>query len=185
MLSKINFARESTGKRKKQQQKDKKFLLIASAVCVAMILIAIAAFIMNFYFQKKVTTNKKEQDRLAEQWEVLKADETAFTIYAQKVKILASLFNSRQQKQAALKKFRSLFGEGATVVGLNYSAETREIVFQIKSDSIFVLDDVVDRLDSVEIQENFGTVHKERLSRSDEGQYTLAVRVSLDNDQQD
>lgn len=180
MLSLINFARILTDKRKKQQKKDRKLLFLVALAVIVLLVISLSIFGVRFYFQKQVAATKKEQTRLASQWETFKTEELAYTIYAQKVKILAALFSSRQEKQAALKKFRSLFDEGATVVGLKYAAESQEIIFQIRSDSVFVLQQVVEKLDSIEIKENFGTVYKERTTRNDKGQYVLSVRVSLD-----
>ncbi len=179
MSTSINFVRLFSSRKSKQQRIDQwRFLWALLALLITVGLI-VALFFVNLFYKNQLNSTTKEYKKQADQWEYLKQDELAYSSYVNKVKILSSLFSSRQQKQAALKKFRSLFGEGASVVGLKYSEKDEEIVFQIKSDSVFILEEVMTRLEQPDITDEFGPVGRDRLTRDDSGQYVLAVSVNL------
>lgn len=185
MPIKINFARVINLKKDNQQKIDSKTWIYSLIGIALAIVVSASLFAVNFYLQGQVSNAQKDQKKLAAQWDIQKSDEIAYLDYVGKVKILSDLFSSRQQKQAALKKFRSLFGEDASVVGLKYSVKTEEIEFQIKSSSVFSLDKVLNTLNSADLQQNYGVISKDRLFRDDQGQYVLAVRVSLATNKKD
>lgn len=179
MATSINFVRLFSRRKSKQQKIDQRRFWWALLVFLITLGVIVAVFLVNLFYQNQLNSTNKEYKKLADQWEYLKQDELVYSSYVNKVKILSSLFSSRQQKQAALRKFRSLFGEGASVVGLKYSEKDEEIVFQIQSDSVFILDEVLNRLSQPDITDEFGPVSRNRLTRDDRGQYVLAVSVNL------
>lgn len=179
MSIKINFARVINLKKDNQQKIDSKIWIYSLIGVVLAVVVLAGLFAVNFYLKSQVVNIQKDQNKLTAQWETQKNDELAYLNYVGKVKILSDLFNSRQQKQTALRKFRSLFGEDASVVGLKYSVKTEEIEFQIKSNSVFSLDKVLRTLGSADLQQDYGVISKDHLFRDDQGQYVLAVRVSL------
>jgi|GEM_PF-1683540 len=181
MFLTVNFARTTSQRRRQQEKLDLKFFKLVLLGLGATFLVFVSLFVAKTLLAKKLVVLKTKEAKLTQQWENLKLQEMAYAVYIQKVKILAQLFNFRQEKQQALKKFRSFFDQGAKVVGLKYSVDTQEIMFQIRSESIFVLQKVIEKLDSSEIKQDFGTVSKDRISRSEDGGYVLGVRVKLDN----
>ena len=175
----INFAYHLTKQRTKEQAKDRSLFKKAIIVGVVAAAITTISVIVRVSFDVALSLSEKEEKKIMAQLESLKAQELAYIGYVSKVNVLSELFQNRQAKQQALKKFRSLFGSGVSIAGLNYAEESNDLEFQLKMSSVFVLERVIGQLDEPQLRTDYKDVLKKGVTRADSGNYSMGVSVGL------
>ncbi len=175
----INFAYHLTKERSKEQAKDRALFQKAIVVGVVALSLVIVSVIARLGFDLGLSRLEKEEEKTIAQLETLKAQELAYIAYVSKVNVLSDLFQNRQAKQQALKKFRSLFGSGVSITGLNYSEDSNDLEFELKTGTVFLLNRVVDQLDAKDVRAEYKEIEKKNISRLETGNYTMSVSVGL------
>lgn len=175
----VNFAYHLTKQRSKEQAKDRRlFKKVAIVGVVALVITGISlAFRIGFDLAYKAA-DKNEKQTLA-QLETLKSEELTYVGYVTKVNVLSELFKNRQAKQQALKRFRSLFGPGVSITGLQYSKEENDLGFRLKTSTVFLLEQVINQLDEPSLRTEYKEIEKTSVSRSEDGTYSMQVSVGL------
>ncbi len=175
----INFAYHLTKERSKEQKKDQALFKKAVIVGIIAVVFVVVSVIVRVGFDVSLSQLEKEEKKTMTQLETLKAQELAYIGYVSKVNVLSELFQNRQAKQQALKRFRSLFGSGVSITGLNYSEDSNDLEFQLKTGTVFLLDRVVGQLDAPDLRAEYKEIAKKGVARQDNGNYNMNVSVGL------
>lgn len=175
----INFAYQLTKKRSKEIQKDKALFakaIVVGGIAVVVVVISLVARVSTDLIYANAEKNEKQ---VLGQLESLKPQEMAYLGYISKVNILSELFQNRQAKQQALRKFRTLFGPGVFITGLNYSETSDSLEFQVKTGTVFQLEQVIAQLDDPALRSEYSNIVKRSLNRDESANYSLWVSVNL------
>lgn len=175
----INFAYHLTKQRSKEQAQDRSLFKKAVVVGIIAVALTTASVLARLSFDVALAVVKNEEKKVLAQLESLKAQELAYVGYVSKVNVLSELFQNRQAKQQALKKFRSLFESGVSITGLNYAEDSNDLEFRLKTASVFVLERVVAQLDDPQLRTDYKDIVKENVSRAETGNYDMSISVNL------
>jgi hypothetical protein len=179
MSSTINFVQERRKHLSFAEQEDRKRFNTVLRVFIGIIVLFVVISGVQFYLTYQIKAIRDEQARTRIAIQQQEAVEREYSIFAHKLKLLTELWGARQKKQEAIAYFNSLFQGGATISGIEYVAGVEALTFQLKADSIFVLENVFTTLSSPLVLEKFPSISKSRLTRSSDASYTMAITVTL------
>lgn len=180
MSQTVNFASQLTKKRSQLDRRDKQVLIQTSIVFGIVALISVGIMISRAYFDVSQQKSEKKYDDLVKVITTQKQHEIEYAQYVKQVNIISDLFANRQAKQEAFARFRFLFGNGVMITGLTYSVNENALGFQLKADTIFVLEQVLDRLLQADIVAQYPKIKKESIMRLEDGAYRMKITVMLD-----
>lgn len=175
----INFVRERQRNLTRMEQQDR---VVFRWACIMMgALIGIVAMVVGvrLFFLYRLQAVSADQKNLRQAIVAKEEVEQSFTVFAHKLKTLTELFGKRKEKQETLEYFSNLFDENVVIRQLTYSSTTEELSFTLESKNVFVLEDVMNVMQSEEITLRYPTIKKESLSRSPDGAYGMFVSILL------
>jgi Tfp pilus assembly protein PilN len=179
MARTINFVRDrriDLGKQEKQDQQLFKSVVLAMLGLGALIVIAVA---ISLFFKSRVTSLQRQQKTAQQEIAAQVELEESYTVFANKLKILTELFGKRKEKQEALVYFSKLFGPNVMISQLSYESKKEVLSFVLKSRSVFVLEEVMNILESDVVIGKYPRVAKESLSRSADGSYNMQLSLEF------
>lgn len=179
----INFLKDRRKKLTKQQLLDMKLFRAAGAICLACFVLFIAAVGVRLLLAYQLDQQKKRENQLLVQIRSQEDNEEAYVIFAAKLKVLAALFEQRQDKQEALQYFTTLFGSDILVNDVAYDSEDNILTLGLQAADIFSLQSVFDQLQSEQVKDQFLSVAASDLRRNDQGQYQTNITVQLQEPQ--
>jgi hypothetical protein len=179
METSINFVQNRRKKLTKNQANDFKVLKIVAGLFGILIIVLGATFGVYFYLGSQVKDIKDQQKTLEKQILSKKSTEEDVVVSAAKLEILLELFDLRYDKQAAISYFSEIFGDKVLIRDITYDASNKILSLRLQSESIFILEEVFDKLANPEVEERFGEVNKSELSRGNEGKYGMAITLDL------
>jgi hypothetical protein len=175
----INFVRERQRNLTRMEQQDRVSFRWACIVLAAVVGIVVMAVGVRLFFLYKLQAVTDEQKNLRQAIVAQEEVEKSFTVFAFKLKTLTDLFGKRKEKQETLEYFSTLFDQDVVIRQLSYSSTSEELSFTLESKSVFVLEHVMEVMQSDEIKQRYPTIKKESLTRSSDGSYGMFVSILL------
>ena len=175
----INFVRERQRQLTKQEIGDKKLFkvsLVAVSILGALCLVVIGIRLFLVFRYKQVSS---QQETLRAQIVSREEIEKSFTIFSHKLKILTDLFGKRKEKQETLAYFSNLFGSDVIIGQLSYDSSIEVLSFTLQAKSIFVMKDVFDIMNSVDMETRYPKLEKSSLGRGSDGTYSMNIMIGL------
>lgn len=175
----INFVRERRRRLSKSEVTDRQLLRMAmialSGVFVAFLVVMGVQFGLTFQVNQAKAKQASLKRTVLSQEEI----EKSYVLFANKLKSLGEIFTTRTNKQQAISYYTALFGPQVLMKEINYEADAGILSFGLNSPSIFLLQQVFDKLDSAEVQQLYPTLNKSELRRQNDGSYDMTVTVEL------
>lgn len=175
----INFVRERQRNLTRLEEQDRvmfRWASIGLGVLIGIIFIVVGVRLFFLYRLRVVSEDQKNLRQAIVQKEEI---ERSFTVFAYKLKMLTELFGKRKEKQETLEYFSNLFDDSVVIRQLSYSSETEELSFNLESKNIFVLEKVMEVMQSDEIKQKYPTISKDGLRRKSDGAYGMLVSIAL------
>jgi flagellar basal body-associated protein FliL len=179
MARTVNFVRDrqrNLSLLEVQDRKVFKWAIIATAIAVALVMIVVGARLLFLFQLRQITADQK---RLKEAISSKEEIEKSFTVFSHKLKVLTELFGKRKEKQETLEYFSNLFDKDVIISQLSYSSESEELSFTLQAKSVFVMKQVMETLNSDEVQLRYPRMVKASLGRTLTGSYTMNLSVPL------
>lgn len=175
----INFLQERRKILTRTQVGDKRLFQIS----VSFFGIAVAAFLIVvgtrvFYANRTKATLATQQTTRSQ---ILGQEDTEknYLIGITKLRTLLKLDREKINKQEAISYFSSVFGQNVLVRQIEYTGDDNLLTFRLRSENVFVLEDVFEKLNSNEIKERFIQVTPSNLRRTESGNYEMNVAVVI------
>lgn len=180
MPDSVNFVKERRRSLTKTQKQDQLLLrsaLIAFGGILAVFLVVVGVqFYLTFQFSQLRTRHQELSNSVLSQ----DGTERSYLILINKIKVIAQLLKARTGKQQAIEYFTNLFGQDVLIRELTYIEKDGLLSFGLEATNVFVLDRLLELLNSPEVTDRFASVSTSELSRTGDGIYTLLVTVSLE-----
>lgn len=175
----INFVQDRTKKVQIQDQQDRKVFLkvVVGLVITLAIMVLVGGVRLGFNWQLEQAT--KTYASTQKNLELSEQEQTQYQSFIQKVMVLSEIYAERRDKQEALAFFRTLFDQGVSISGLSYDDKNKELTFSLTANSVFVLEMVLNRIDSPETREKYPDISPDSIRRGADGKYTAKITVSL------
>ncbi len=179
MPREINFVQDRAKQAQIQDKQDKKvFFKVIVGLVVGVVLLGLAGGArlgFNWQLQQAKQTYATTQKNL----ELSEQEQTQYQSFIQKVAVLTEIYAERRDKQEALAFFRTLFDQGVSISGLSYDDKTKALTFSLTADSVFVLEMVLNRIDSPETRAQYPDINPDSIRRGADGKYTAQITVAL------
>lgn len=175
----INFLKDRRKKLTKQQLLDMKVFRVAGGVLLACFVLFVVGIGIRLYLAYELDLQKNRENQLMAQIRAQEENEEAYVVFAAKLKVLAALFEQRQNKQEALQYFTTLFGSDVLVSDVAYNADNNVLTLGLQAADIFSLQTVFEQLQSQAVKDQFDSVNASDLRRNDRGQYQANVTIDL------
>ncbi|MBU0978618.1 MAG: hypothetical protein ABIJ03_02475 [Patescibacteria group bacterium] len=176
----INFVREHRRQLKFLIEKDRQVLKLVGIGFGVLVILLVASLAINWNMNRQLTNLVSKQESTRQTINSQADLELKYLTFVAKLNVLTGLFANRQGKQEALAFFRSLFDDDVKIAGLKYDDKDQQLMFSIRSKSIFSLDQVFNVLKSDQVAKQYPLIDKKGLSRSNDGSYSLQAIVQLD-----
>jgi type II secretory pathway component PulL len=179
MVRSINFVRDRQRNLSRLEVQDRlvfKWALLATGIVAALVLITIGVRVFFLYQLRQVTA---EQKKLREAITAKEEVERSFTVFSYKLKALTDLFGKRKEKQETLEYFSNLFNQDVVISQLSYTADTEELGFTMRAKNIFVMEQVMNTLNSAAVKTKYPRMEKKSLGRGSDGAYSMSLIIPL------
>lgn len=176
----INFLSDRQKKLSKQQKDDRELLRYTQMLFAGVMLIFLVILGIRLFFNQRIRRIEDAQEQARQQILNNEDVERAFVITVNKLDVLNTLFEERQDKQDAINFFTTVFGPNVLVNQIEYNAGESILTFGVQSRDVFVLEGVLERLKGLaDERAEFALVNPSNLRRTDDGKYELQVTVTL------
>jgi hypothetical protein len=179
MPREINFLAERRKGISKTQARDRQWFKWSSwglgVVGVVGVVLLISWAFLNYQFNQI----KKQQDAVLVQISRNQENEAALVVYIRKLATLTQVYRDRQDKNNVIAYFSTILGSKATIVGIKFDPAPKLLQFQVQSDNIFSLRQVLDILNGTDIKAKYPAVSFSHLTRDDSAKYNLMVSVPM------
>ena len=181
MATQINFVSERRKVLTTLEEQDRNWFQIALKVVIACFVLFLVGLGFRLYFMYQVKGVVDQQQLTRQAILSQEALEKEYTVFAHKLEELTLLYGRRADKQEALQFFNQLFGPDVKVSEIDYSSDGKEDIlsFTLRARSVFVLDEVFDKLGSAEVRDKFNGIQKDTLRRSNDGSYGMQITLVL------
>lgn len=175
----INFLANKNRNKQKQKLQDQHLFKISALVLggvVLLLLIALGAKLwINLQIKQKAANIAQLKQSILAQEKI----ELAYLIFVNKLEVVGEIYASRSDKQAAMKYFAHLFADKATITGMTYNEESGGLTLQLDHKNVFFLEDSMALLNSDLVKDAYKNVEKSSLSRENQGNYGLNLKIQL------
>jgi len=175
----INFLQRRHKVLNTRQRRDLKYLRLAGTLAAgaAVLLTAMVGVRLILSFQSNRLVERQQQLRTSIE---ARADieESVFTV-ARKLQVLVELFERRADKQLVVEYFSGIFGPEVLLNSIDYDIDNNIVSLGVTAESIFVLEEVFEVLESDQVRELFGLVRKSDIRRNQSGAYDLTFTITL------
>jgi hypothetical protein len=178
-MSDINFLTQRRSTLSKTEEQDlvyRKYAMWGLYAGLAFFLLTLG---VNIFLTQRLRQANAQQKALTDQIASDEPVEMSFLIFSQKLKSVREIYENRSNKQQAIDFFSNLFGSQVFLSGMSYGGEGNELSLRLTSENVFALENTLDTLDSEEVTNNFSSVTKSGLRRSEAGTYSLDLAVEL------
>jgi len=179
MPREINFVAERRKIISKTQLRDRLWFKWASWALGVTGLIVVATVVVFVVLTYQSNQVKAEEETIRSQITSNQNNEAALVVYVRKLAALTQVYQDRQDKNNIISYFASILGVRATIVGITFDQINKLLQFQIQSDNIFSLRQVLDVLNSDDVKAKYPTVSFSKLTRDDTAKYNLTVSVPI------
>lgn len=179
MSREINFVQTRIKQLTKHQQSDLKIFKIASLIFGVLIAIFLLILSTDLFLQFRVKSLLNQEKQLEGQILGRGLVEQSILVTTEKLKLLTDFFNQRYDKQAAIEYFSQIFGPEVFINDINYEADKNILSLRIRSNSVFILEQVFSQLANPEVAAKFGSISRSALTRDDRGKYNLTITLTL------
>jgi hypothetical protein len=180
MRLKINFLNQHRRKLTSLEKKDKQYYKYSTWFFIFFVCVSIASVGVNLFFSFSLD-RVKESKTLIEASVLGQSDiEKSALVLAAKVGSLSDLVTQRGDKQQAIQYFSGLFPDDKVLIkGIDYQSKEGVLQLRIESESIFIYEEVVALLESETTKNQFDSIAKSDLRRSENGTYSVMLTVVL------
>ena len=161
------------------QERDRALLIKIGIAFGLIVALSVGALITNWMMGRNLKELESQQLATKQTIQSQASQEISYLTFVEKLKVLSKLFADRKGKQEALAFFRNLFSDDVKIAGLQYVGEDRQLLFSIRANSIFTLDQVFDVLGSDQVKTKYPKIEKKGLRRSGDGSYSLQATVQV------
>lgn len=177
--SAINFLRLQKRIREARQQFDERlfrYSLLGSGF-VIIVLIAFAAFWQYLDLQ----TRELEAQEAAQQRVIAQSaeDEREYLIYVDRLNAIGNIIGNRNSKREALDFLALIAQPNLAFDAINYNAESKQLSFRAQAQSVFSVEQFLDRLRLPDVSRYFTDIEVSNITRNEEGTYSMQVVVTL------
>lgn len=175
----INFVQDRAKQTQIQDAQDRKILFkVVIGLVVALVLLVVAGGV-RLGFNWQLEQAKKTYATTQKNLELSEQEQTQYQSFMQKVVVLSEIYAERRDKQEALAFFRTLFDQGVSISGLSYDDKNKALTFSLTANSVFVLEMVLNRIDSPETRAKYPDISPDSIRRGADGKYTAKITVAL------
>lgn len=178
-MKEINFLGKRRRALSKVEKKDRLYSKYAVVFFVISLLIFFVLIATKMFFDFRLEKTLDQQNKVERTLIDDEHIEVAFLVFSNKLKTIKDIFQTRSNKQEAIKFFSELFGDNVFIGGMKYSEDADILSLQYNSDHIFDLKDTFELLDSPRVTKKFPGVSRNKLSRSDDGSYGFTITIDL------
>lgn len=175
----INFLANRVNVKGKQKQQDAKIFRISIYVLAGIAVILAGVLIFKLYTNIRINSAEKKIEQYKESILGQENTEVSYLIFANKIKVIGEIYKNRSNKQEAMNYFSEIFDGKAEIVGMNYQEDQGGLLLQLSSDNVFDFQTVEETLDSEELRKAYDSVEKSSLTRTDNGNYKLTIKLGL------
>ncbi|MEN8253092.1 MAG: hypothetical protein ABFQ62_01810 [Patescibacteria group bacterium] len=177
----INFVSRRQKNLNKQQLIDVKYFYISAAVLAVVVTVTAITLGLQWYVFSQLRSVESESESLQAQILSGENKENTFIVLVHKLGAMSRVMDERQKRQAAVDYFSSIFGSSVLVEEMRYEEDQNKqlLVFKLVSKDVFILETVLEKLQSVELKKIYAQVKVGGLNRSERGSYSLDVVVPL------
>lgn len=179
MSKEINFLRDRQKIFSKRQKQDTRVLRLSGIVFGVLLAISLLIFGFRFFLYRRITNLTSLQSEVKANILSKEDIEQLFVVNVYKLKALTGINKKRRNKQEAIDYFSQVFGQDVLVKQIEYSGGDNLLTFRLQSKDVFVLENVLQKLESDEIKQRFISTTSSDLRRNKEGQYEISVAVVL------
>lgn len=179
MANGINFLDQHRKELRAKQKIQQQWYFWTMILMVIAIVISLATVGISFGIQWQ--TNQTFEDIEAFEAEIARRENTeeSALVLSKKLEILGDLIADRKDKLAAIDYFSTLFGDEILITGLNYDDSGTLLNLSVQAPSIFLLEDVYEKLTEAENSGRFSSLARSSINRDSTASYTMAVTVGL------
>ncbi|MBD3279535.1 MAG: hypothetical protein GF390_02375 [Candidatus Pacebacteria bacterium] len=175
----INFLKKRQVTLTKVERQDKKWLRYSLAIFSLVFVAFLGIIAVKIALGFRANQLAADQQRLKKMITDDEAVEVAFLIFANKLEVITEIFQTRSNKQAAIRYFDSLFSSEVFIKDMTFEQDGQILALNLVSSDVFVLEEVFNSLQTTQLQEEYKTVSKSNIRRSDDGSYALQLTVTL------
>lgn len=175
----INFLSSKTRHKQKEKEKDKKLfkiaLIVLSSVCFLLLVVVSLKLLINLRIKNKLATISQLKQTIINQEQV----ELSYLIFVNKLNSVGEIYAARSDKQTAMNYFADLMTDVATIIGMNYNEESGGLILRLDHNNVFSLEKSMNIIDSPLVENVYKNVEKSFLSRQDQGNYQLSLKIQF------
>ncbi len=179
MPREINFLQDRRKVLTRHQVADRRLLQLTGSLLG----ISVAVFLMilgaHLFYTNRIKATLNAQQTARTQILGQESTERNYLISIAKLRTLLQLDKEKINKQEAINYFTNVFGQNVLVRQIEYTGEDDLLTFRLRSDDVFVLEDVFAKLKSEDIKQRFAQITPSNLRRTDNGNYEMNVAVVI------
>lgn len=175
----VNFLRRSRRRVEQYQQFDKIALQVSGVVFAICVAVTVGMFAYWQYISNQLRDLKDAN--AAQQRVITRAakEEAEYLLFTSQLDSVGTLLSARQSKKEALDFLSRLAVDGISFDRITYSALSRALQFRVQTESVFPVENFLDRLKSETSKISALDVTMSGIKRDDVGRYYLEVMVIL------
>jgi hypothetical protein len=177
MPREINFLSERRKQLTKVEKKDTQIMKILAGILGMVFVFFLLSFGVQLYVDRQLfqlkAAQKVARSQIAENEEI----ERSFVIFVYKLTSLSNINQDRQEKNAAIDYFSTVFGDSIFIKNIEFDQKEKLLIFRLESNDVFALRKIFDTLKSEEIRQRFASINPSDLKRTITGTYEISVAV--------
>lgn len=178
-MQSINFLGKRGSLYQKNVAQDHRLFQISLVSFGITVLVLLALVGFNIYLASTLQGVIKKQNDTKQSIVTNQTVEAAYLLFSHKLKAIAEIFEKRNNKQQAINYLGELFSDNGFIGGVNYDGVEQILSLTVDSNNIFQLDELIKKIDSPEVKQNFASLNRSNISRSSEGKYSMKLTVQL------
>lgn len=175
----INFLSQRRVTLTKVEKKDRQVYFYTLGFFSVCLLIFLIVFGVGVFYNLQLKKTTQQQQAFRQTILNDESTEIAFLVFANKLKSIKSIFETRSNKQHAIGFFSELFGPKVFIGGMSYDSEGGLLSLQSTSNNVFTLEETFSLLDSQSVLDQFNSLSKSNLTRVEDGSYSFQLTVGL------
>lgn len=175
----INFLANRVNQKDKQKERDVKVFRISLYVLAGIAILMVGVFSFKFYTTLRINNAEKKIQSFKNSILAQEKVEVNYLIFVNKLQVISEIYKKRSNKQEAMDYFSNALSGIAEIIGMSYQEDQGGLILQINSDNVFTLQDANNILDSKELRDQYQTIEKNILTRTETGSYKLTMNLEL------
>ncbi len=158
---------------------DRRYVVWMSYLLIGVIILGVIVFGFDFFLQRSIGRVNAQQDEIDIELRQQSQIEETYLQLAEKVGVIDKILTGRIEKRQTLQYFTSLFLTDDIALKEIGFQSSEVLEFVIVSSDVFTLEQILDQLESEEVQSRFASLSTTDLARNTQGQYSMRVSVGL------